>query len=260
MKGSKMADSAIRLSASARLVAGALAEVHETTVVALTATAGVSKSMVAKTLTLLESVGAAQRTIRETYDGAREADLWSPGSGLGTLLFTAAAAENGYGHAETLLAADETAASRTPTGDRHDMLKPAAQPSGEVGRTEDDDPSSEIVGADISDEGTGLPDDAKIVTVTETGIRDQPETGGSAPDGHSTAGRLAPGGLAEMVAAALAAHPHIDYSPMMLSHLLGGRSSGAISNVLEKMRATGAAIRTCDKPKRYRHADVPAGA
>ena len=40
----------------------------------------------------------------------------------------------------------------------------------------------------------------------------------------------------------------------MLSHMLGGRSSGAIHNVLEKMIKVGAAVRICDKPKRYRHA------
>ena len=39
----------------------------------------------------------------------------------------------------------------------------------------------------------------------------------------------------------------------MLSHMLGGRSSGAIHNVLEKMIKTGVAVRTSDKPKRYRH-------
>ena len=91
-----------KLSASARLVARALAETHETTVVALTAATGVSKSTVAKALTLLERAGVAQRTVHETDDGAREADLWSPEPGLGGLLF-AAAVDTGYGHAEKLL-------------------------------------------------------------------------------------------------------------------------------------------------------------
>ena len=67
-------------------------------------------------------------------------------------------------------------------------------------------------------------------------------------------GRLAAGELAAMVAEVLAAHPDIEYTPTMLSHLLGGRSSGAVHNVLQKMIKAGAAVRTCDKPKRYRHA------
>lgn len=66
--------------------------------------------------------------------------------------------------------------------------------------------------------------------------------------------RLAPGGLAKLVAEALAEHPGIDYSPTMLSHLLNGRSAGAIHNALEKMVALGEATRISDKPKRYRWA------
>jgi len=86
MKGFAMPDSAVpHLSAAARLVAGALAEVHETTVVVLADAAGVSKSTVAKTLSLLEDSGAATRIVRET-DGIREADLWSPTSALASLL------------------------------------------------------------------------------------------------------------------------------------------------------------------------------
>ena len=57
-----------------------------------------------------------------------------------------------------------------------------------------------------------------------------------------------------MVAATLAAHPDIEYTPTQLSHLLNGRSSGAITNAIEKMVKAGSAVRTCDKPKRYRHA------
>ena len=85
------------------------------------------------------------------------------------------------------------------------------------------------------------------------------EPGEPMPGGRT--GCLAAGELAAMVAAVLAAHPDIEYTPTMLSHMLGGRSSGAVHNVLEKMIKVGAAVRTCDKPKRYRHAagQVPNG-
>jgi hypothetical protein len=69
--------------------------------------------------------------------------------------------------------------------------------------------------------------------------------------------RLASGGLAALVADALARRPDIDFTPTMLSNLLGGRSAGAIANVLEKMRDSGTATRTCDKPKRYKHTVAP---
>ncbi|WP_194924903.1 hypothetical protein [Catenulispora pinisilvae] len=74
----------------------------------------------------------------------------------------------------------------------------------------------------------------------------------STPGGRT--GRLAAGELAAMVAPVLEAHPDVEYTATMLSHLLGGRSAGAIHNVLEKMVASGAAVRVCDRPKRYRHA------
>ena len=64
----------VHLSAYARLVAEALSKAEQSTVVALTDEAGVSKSTVAKTLALLERADAAIRTVRED-DGVREADL-----------------------------------------------------------------------------------------------------------------------------------------------------------------------------------------
>ena len=81
-----------------------------------------------------------------------------------------------------------------------------------------------------------------------------------APGESTTPGgraRLAAGELAAMVAAVLAAHPDIEYTPAMLSHMLGGRSSGAIHNVLVKMVQAGAAVRVCDRPKRYRNVTPP---
>src|SRR5260221_377898 len=106
-KDPNMSDAAtVSLSASARLVAGALAETEHITVVALTAAVGVSKSTVAKTLTLLERAGAAIRTVRED-DGVREADLWSPGPALGVLLFATVMEHPGYGHAAALATSTE---------------------------------------------------------------------------------------------------------------------------------------------------------
>jgi len=76
----------------------------------------------------------------------------------------------------------------------------------------------------------------------------------STPGGR--AGRLAAGELAAMVAAVLAAHPDIEYTPAMLSHMLGGRSSGAIHNALERQVKIGTAVRVCDRPRRYQHANT----
>lgn len=255
-----MADSAVpHMSASARLVAGALAEVHETTVVVLADAAGVSKSTVAKTLSLLEDSGAATRIVREA-DGIREADLWSPTSALASLLAEAthdgplvedasavpSLAEHTTGFVALVPVCDISDAANDVAAHEFcvaaDVCRKEAGPVEAQGRDSEEEtsPSRASLGAD---DGSGVPDDGSARRLADS------VGGGGTP-------RLAPGGLADLVAAVLADHPHIEYTPTMLSHLLNGRSSGAIANVLAKMHAAGTAARTCDKPKRYRHRGV----
>lgn len=253
----------VHLSASARLVAEALGEVKECTVRALADSARVSKSSVAKTLALLERSGAAIRTVREDC-GVREADLWSPGPSLGALLFTAVADAPGYGHAEMLAAATETFVG---------LYRPDASADGDVAGELDGRTTTPQGPGSVAAEGPVPPPSSESGVGTVSGIEPKrvpevvpladPVASGAVMKAPSTpaesalggrAGRLAAGELATMVANMLAAHPGIEYTPTMLSHLLGGRSSGAIHNVLEKMIKVGAAVRTCDKPKRYRDA------
>lgn len=246
------------LSASARLVAGALAEVNEATVVALTDAAGVSKSTVAKTLSLLECCGAAKRTVRES-DGIREADLWSPTSALASLLAVSAHDTALEEDASALPSLAEHATGSDPLVPARDISEMAigvaahdllvatevcfqeAGPTEARGRGSAEEASFPHAARGAGD-GSALADD----------VSDR--RGAGSPDGSGTP-RLAPGGLVDLVAAALAAHPHVEYTPTMLSHLLNGRSSGAIANVLAKMHSAGTAVRTCDKPRRYRHRD-----
>lgn len=255
---------AIHLSTSARLVAEALAKAEQSTVTALANAARVSKSTVAKTLVVLERSGAAIRTVRED-DGVREADQWSPGPALRAVLFTTAAAASGYGHAEALRTAAEKAAR---------LYSSDAPADGEVAEELDGHTAAALAPCQFADEcpvlpsslaaGIGVASDVEprrepaTASLTDSVAAAEAVTNTALAPGESTpgvrAGRLAAGELAAMVAAALAAHPDIEYTPTMLSHLLGGRSSGAIHNVLVRMVQVGAAVRTCDKPNRYRHA------
>jgi hypothetical protein len=267
-----MSDAAtVSLSASARLVAGALAETEQITVVALGAAAGVSKSTVAKTLTLLERSGAAIRTVREG-DGVREADLWSPGAALGSLLFTTAVKHSGYGHAAALSASTEivtTAEAAEPglasttvddeSADDSSQVLTQAAPDAPA----DADTAVMNESLELNEVAAQTPPSANMTAAQSHGTQGEPQAEssseptttevGDAPAADGAALRLAPGALAAMVSTVLAAHPDIEYTPTMLSHLLNGRSSGAIHNVLEKMITNGSAVRTCDRPKRYRH-------
>lgn len=64
--------------------------------------------------------------------------------------------------------------------------------------------------------------------------------------------RLAPGELKLMVKALLDAQPQEEFGATQISHLLMGRSVGAIQNNLESLRKSGQAELTCERPRRYR--------
>jgi len=183
---------------------------------------------VTKALAMLESSGAAARTIHTDGD-VRLADTWSPTPLTGQVLMAAATADGpGCGDAEKSLivsaresAADDEAGSLTTVAD--------------------------VVGIEEIADEPGEPAASDAATDVGAESRDAPA-------------RLAPGGLAQLVADVLAEHPFTEYTPTMLSHLLGGRSSGAISNALERQVKIGSATRVSDKPRRYRHVTTPADA
>lgn len=70
--------------------------------------------------------------------------------------------------------------------------------------------------------------------------------------------RLAPGELKLMVKAILDADPGEEFTATEISHLLQGRSIGAIQNNLARLAKEERAVQTCDKPRRYRSAKHPA--
>ena len=208
-------NSPIELSTAARLVAIALSGVANATVASLSELAGVSKSTVSKTLVALEQAGAATRSIRET-GGFREPDLWSPMPELGSLL----SAEVAGGDMET--------------------IGVSGAGEGESVRESDEAPEAQSDVEQRCAEETNEPPSPAAQT-------DEPETSGPPP-------RLARGGLGDLVAEVLAGHPEVDYTPTMISHMLSGRSAGAIANALERQVKAGTAVRACEAPKRYRHA------
>jgi hypothetical protein len=65
-----------------------------------------------------------------------------------------------------------------------------------------------------------------------------------------TAGRLAKGELRSLVLAYLRGHPG-EHSPTTVAKALEGRSSGAVSNALAKLTASGEAALTSAVPRRY---------
>jgi hypothetical protein len=71
-----------------------------------------------------------------------------------------------------------------------------------------------------------------------------------AATGAAGRGRLAPGGLRDLVAQRLSERPDLEFTPTQLGHLTG-RSSGAIFNALVTLCERGVAVQTQDKPKTF---------
>jgi hypothetical protein len=64
--------------------------------------------------------------------------------------------------------------------------------------------------------------------------------------------KLGKGGLETLVVEHLKAHPKAEVTPSELGNKLN-RSSGAVANALERLVKAGKAVRTSDRPRRYRH-------
>lgn len=88
----------------------------------------------------------------------------------------------------------------------------------------------------------------KTETANEDTVAD-PET---ATDGSGDdKARLAPGALRGRVEDFLRDNPGEEFSPTAIANALGGKSSGAVSNALDKLVQDKVAVKTQDKPRRF---------
>jgi hypothetical protein len=98
-------------------------------------------------------------------------------------------------------------------------------------------------------------DTATEVTDNTDPTADEHEDSGPEVTAHSgTRERLGKGGLGDLVLAHLAASPDEDHGPVAIAKALGGRSSGAVGNALQRLCDSGRAVLTSASPRRYRFA------
>ena len=121
------------------------------------------------------------------------------------------------------------------------------------------------------DGGRRLPDRWSPVTTANTATAvakgaadastaDEHEDGGPEATSHSAAReRLGKGGLGDLVLAHLAASPNEDHGPVAVAKALGGRSTGAVGNALQRLSDSGHAVLTSASPRRYRFAEGAPG-
>jgi biotin operon repressor len=68
----------------------------------------------------------------------------------------------------------------------------------------------------------------------------------------SSRDRLGKGALGALVLAHLRAHKGEDHGPVAVAKALGGKSSGAVGNALQRLCDSGDAVLVSDSPRRYR--------
>lgn len=252
------------------LIMAALAQaIAPLTVTELAEETGVGRSTVSKYLPTLEKDGVAVRTPGGRDGRRRLPDHWQAAP-------TTSPDENTHAHESTagatgVLTGPGAAPPTVPeapaceqvnldpagTGEKQTQ-DPAEKPAPEVerpdaGQVPAPDPSPHLADA------TPVPVPNSSAPASPAGTT---PVRGPAPTGMeeqtlnpiSRSRRLAPGELKTMVWALLKADPGAEFTATALSHVLQGRSIGAIQNNLAKLAKEGKAELTCDKPRRYRFA------
>jgi hypothetical protein len=219
----------------------------------LSTAAKIGKSTAQKILAKWAADGSVTRTAGIAEGGRRAADLWAitdvdTTKADPTPVDTPAAED-----ADTTdttqtepVAPDTPDADATVTeGDPVEQTDTAADGAQNPVHPDEADPvEAEPVVAEVSDPAAA--DGADGAT---TG-GDTTTEGGADATGEKAA-RLAPGALRGMVEDYLRNHPGEQFGPTAIANALGGKSSGAVSNALDKLVEDGVATKTQDKPRRF---------
>jgi hypothetical protein len=229
----------------------------------LSVAAGIGKSTAPRILAKWAEEGSVTRIAGIAQGGRRAADLW--------VITAADTTQNDPAPAEAAVA------------DGHDVTgiaeaesnAPGVPVAGDGTESNSTNPrGTQPVGADPVDTGSavaqddGTPGTADDATSTEeagsVGLDAEPASADCAAINHDQATargaaeaagektpRLPSGALQGMVEDFLREHPAEAFGPVAIAKALGGKSSGAVSNALDKLADHGVAVKTSDKPKRF---------
>jgi hypothetical protein len=222
----------------------------------LASVAGIGKSTAGKILARWDKDGSVTRTPGIAEGGRRAADLWS---------VTDTAIDSAVEAAVDSDPANHTVARDADTADTE--RADAADPEATDPETTDD---VETADEGSAEDGSAGPTDPAptdhVLEATGTAATDppaaeaseSPAADGVTTDAHTAAeggegksARLVPGALRGMVEDYLRDHPEGEFGPAAIARALGGKSSGAVSNALDKLTAEGTVVKTRDKPRRF---------
>ncbi|WP_028648754.1 winged helix-turn-helix domain-containing protein [Nocardiopsis sp. CNT312] len=244
------------------LVLAVLAEAPgPATVTELAEAAGVARSTLGKHMPALEKDGLAVRTPGGREGRRRLPDRWEAAPAPETVSVDRDGPETDRGTAFS----EVEAATSTGDGPEVDQTADPADTDtdtdtvpegGDAAQAEPvPDRGESTPAAEVPEAGTATapaaapaPVQARPGAVSLTGAAG-PEAGVNPVTGST---RLAPGQLKLMVRAILDSEPAEEFTATAISHLLQGRSIGAIQNNLARLAKEGYAVLACERPRRYR--------
>lgn len=244
----------------------ALGEVTEpVTVTDLAELAGVGKSTLAKHLPALEKDELAVRTPGGRDGRRRLPDTWQAATS------TAPETASDKDIAPQVDRVEEEIGTSTLTPDATAADTSRTEAPGSIPGVPDASPQKDPAQGPGTATATAPTNDQSVAQATPT-APDPARLRPAAPAATVRAGavgaeernpvsgstRLAPGELKLMVKAILDASPEEEFTATAISHLLQGRSIGAIQNNLARLAKEGKAVQTCDRPRRYRSPQHPA--
>jgi hypothetical protein len=215
----------------------------------LASVAKIGKSTAGKILAKWQKDGSVTRTAGIAQGGGRAADLWAI-TDTDTGVDTEPTDQTPTDDTPT----DDISASDAASADRA-QPDPTAPDTTTADTTADDATLSDTQPADAdSTETTNTakaePRIEAITPAADSAATDS-DTATEGSDGDSKKARLAPGSLHGMVEDYLRDHPGEEFGPTAIAKGLGGKSSGAVSNALDKLVADGTAVKTNESPKRF---------
>ncbi|WP_414939742.1 MarR family transcriptional regulator [Amycolatopsis sp. cmx-11-51] len=233
----------------------------------LSVAAKIGKSTAQKILVKWANDGSVTRTAGIAEGGRRAADLWAI-TEVDTAqtdpapVDTAAAAED----ADTKDATDtepevpavvsvvpDASATDDATDDATDGAGDPVEPTDTTPTETAAEDAQDPVETEAADLVKAEPVVAEVSEPAADGAAtdvDKPTEDGADATSEKKA-RLAPGGLRGMVEDYLRDHPGEEFGPTAIANALGGKSSGAVSNALDKLVEGGVAAKTQDKPRRF---------
>lgn len=216
----------------------------------LSTAAKIGKSTAQKILVKWAADGSVTRTAGIAEGGRRAADLWAI-----TEVDTTQTDPTPVNTADT-------AAAEDPDKTDAPQAEPISPDAPDADDSADDSAVTEVDPVEQTDTAEAAPVNAEPVVAEVSNPTAANGVDGATTDGDTTTevsadatgekkARLAPGGLRGMVEDYLRDHPGEQFGPTAIANALGGKSSGAVSNALDKLVEGGVAVKTQDKPRRF---------